>query len=97
MKLPHISINFSVIGLYVSVVLVISKFLRNYVNSLALNLIVEEMPYPDNLLKLCDDIFTVREAKNFILEEILVGRLIFIFRSPQILLKLTEVPKTKLD
>ena len=87
----------SIIGLYVSVVLVISRFVRSYINSLPLNLLVEEIPYPDSLLKLCDDIFTVREAKNFVMEEILVGRLIYIFRSPQRLLQLTEIPKTKND
>ena len=80
-----------------SVVLVISKFVRNYVNSLALDIMVDQIPYPDRLLELCDDIFNVREAKNFVLEEVLVGRLIYIFRSPQRLLEITEMPKTKLD
>ena len=87
----------SIIGLYVSVVLVISRFVRGYINSLPLNLLVEEIPYPDPLLRLCDDIFTVREVKNFVMEEILVGRLIYIFRSPQELLQLTERPKAKFD
>lgn len=80
-----------------SVVLVISKFLRGYINSLALEIIIDEIPYPDCLLELCDDIFAVREAKDFVLEEILVGRLIYIFRSPERLLKITEIPKTKQD
>ena len=78
-------------------VLVISKFVRSYINGLALNLIVEDMLYPDRILRLCDDIFIVREAKKFVLEEILVGRLIYIFRTPSVLLEMTKLPKIKTD
>jgi hypothetical protein len=89
--------DLSILGLYTAVVFVISKFIRSYINGLAFNLTVEEMLYPDRLLKLCDDIFTVREVKNFVLEEILVGHLIYIFRTPQRLLELSELPKEKPD
>ena len=78
-------------------VLVISKFVRSYINGLAQNLIVEEMPYPDPILRLCDDIYMAREAKKFVLEEILVGRLIYIFRKSSVLLEMTELPKIKTD
>lgn len=78
-------------------VLVISRFLRSYINSLMFEIMIKEIPYPDRLLELCDDIFAVREAKEFILEEVLVGKLFYIFRSPERLLKITELPKTKQD
>ena len=86
-----------IIGLYVSVVLVISRFLRSYINSLMFEIMIDEIPYPDRLLELCDDIFAVREAKDFVLEEVLVGKLFYIFRSPEKLLKITEIPKIKQD
>ena len=78
-------------------VLVISKFVRSYVNSLAQNLVVEEMLYPDRILRLCDDIYMAREAKKLVLEEILVGRLIYIFRKSSVLLEMTKLPKIKTD
>ncbi len=86
-SLPPLS---SVIGLYVSVVLVIGRFIRGYVSSLPQNLLIDQIAVPDPLLKLCDDIFFVREMKNLILEEILVGKLYYIFRSPERLISLTE-------
>lgn len=87
----------SVIGLYVSVVFAIGQFIRGYVSSLPQNLLIDQIYYPDPLLKLCDDIFFVREMKNLVLEEVLVGKLYYIFRSPERLISLTDKqrkPKT---
>jgi len=86
-----------IIGLYVSVVLVIGKFMRGYITQLPSQLLVDEIVNPDPLLQLCSDIFLVRESKDFILEEILVGKLFFIFRSPERIIKLTENTKPKQD
>ena len=94
----HFPPPFSVIGLYVSVVLVIGRFIRGYVSALPQNLLIDQIAEPDPLLKLCDDIFTVREMKILIMEEILVGKLYFIFRSPERLIALTdEKQKEKTD
>ena len=87
----------SIIGLYVSVVLVLSKFIRSFINELPQNLLIDGILKPDPLLKLCDDIFTVRETKNFILEEILVGKLFYIFRSPERLIEITDSAKIKTE
>lgn len=40
------------------------------------------MPNADYVHKICLDIYLVREAKDFILEEDLFAKLIFLFRSP---------------
>ena len=80
----------SIIGLYVSVVLVIGGFIRNFITKLPQTLLFDEIYNPDPLLKLCLDIFLVREQKNFKLEEILVGKLFYLCRSPEQLLQLTE-------
>ena len=88
---------YSIIGLYVSVVLVIGQFIKGYIKSLPSDLLIDEIhnPTPSSL---CDDIFTVREARKFVLEEILVGKLFYIiFRSPEKLIALTQDTKIKLN
>lgn len=86
-----------IIGLYVSVVLVIGRLIRGYISSLPSQLLIDEIVNPNPLLKLCKDIFTVREGKDFKLEEILVGKLFAIFRSPDRLVQLTDNTKKKTD
>ena len=76
-------------------VLVIGSLIRGFIAALPSRLIVDEIWNPDPLLKLCSDIFLVRESKDFKLEEILVGKLFFIFRSPERLVNLTEGIKLK--
>ena len=78
-------------------VLVIGRFIRSYISSLPTQLLMNEILYPERLLELCKDIFLVRESKHFRLEEILVGKLFFIFRSPRMVVRLTEQAKLKTD
>ena len=73
-----------------SVVLVISAFLRSYIEALPSRITFNEIPNPDGLLRLCEDIFYVREDGNHQDEEILVGRLFYIFRSPARLIQQTK-------
>lgn len=80
-----------------SVVLVIGRLIRNYVSSLPTELLLDEIVNPDRLLKLCNDIFVVRQSRDFKLEEILVGKLFAIFRSPERLISVTETKKSKQD
>lgn len=87
-----------IIGLYVSVVLVIGRFIRTYISDLPTRLYIDEILDPDPLLKLCNDIFLVRENKDFQMEEILVGKLFYIFKSPEKVAKVTgQRPKLKTD
>ena len=80
-----------------SVVFVIGRFIRGYISELPSQLLINEILYPEQLLGLCRDIFLVRESKDFRLEEILVGKLFYIFRSPDMVVRLTEEPKLKTD
>ena len=80
-----------------SVVLVISRFVRGYITDLPQNLLVDTILNPDYLLNLYDDIILVREAKELVMEEVLVGKLFYIFRSPKKLVELTEDFKEKQD
>ena len=59
-------------------------------NSGTVNMIVEELPSPDKILNLCRNIYMVREAKQYSLEEDLVAKLFFLYRSPETLIKWTK-------
>jgi len=50
----------------------------------------EDFPYVDRLLQLCLDIYLVRETMEFGLEEDLFAKLIFLYRSPETMIKWTR-------
>ncbi|XP_065211762.1 piezo-type mechanosensitive ion channel component-like [Planococcus citri] len=82
-----------ILGLY-TVVLVtfgfmIRKLCRNRVNQVFLDYI----PNVDSILQLILDIYFVREHKDGKLEEDLYAKLIFLFRSPETLIKWTRLPE----
>ena len=56
-------------GLYVSIVLVIGKFVRGFFSEISHSIMFEELPCVDRILKLCQDIFLVRETRELELEE----------------------------
>ncbi|KAK7886562.1 hypothetical protein WMY93_026183 [Mugilogobius chulae] len=57
-----------IVGLYMSVVLVIGKFVREFFNGISRSIMFEELPCVDRVLKLCTDIFVVRETGEMELE-----------------------------
>jgi hypothetical protein len=84
-------IIFSIIACYVSFVFVFARVFRTVIVSSPLEVIVEEMPNPDHVLKIFLDIYLIREeARNFLLEQDLFARLLFLFRSPETLIKWTR-------
>ena len=87
LPLPPLSLH-SIIGLYVSVLGSVSS--QSVLTDLPQNLLVDAILDPDYLLNLYDDIILVREAKELVMEEVLVGKLFYIFRSPKKLVELTE-------
>uniref|UniRef100_H3D7M7 Piezo-type mechanosensitive ion channel component 2a, tandem duplicate 2 n=1 Tax=Tetraodon nigroviridis TaxID=99883 RepID=H3D7M7_TETNG len=80
----------SIMGLYASVVLVIGKFVREFFSGISHSIMFEELPCVDRILKLCTDIFLVRETGELELEEELYAKLIFLYRSPETLIKWTR-------
>uniref|UniRef100_A0A665UHE3 Uncharacterized protein n=1 Tax=Echeneis naucrates TaxID=173247 RepID=A0A665UHE3_ECHNA len=82
-----------IVGLYMSVVLVIGKFVREFFNGISRSIMFEELPCVDRVLKLCTDIFVVRETGEMELEETLFEKLIFLYRSPETMIKMTREKK----
>ncbi|KAI6204017.1 Piezo-type mechanosensitive ion channel component 2 [Aphelenchoides besseyi] len=74
-------------AMYFAVVLVAARVIRGVIASEILSVIIEEMPNPNHVLQLCLDIYLVREERDFALEEDLYAKLIFLFRSPETLIK----------
>ncbi|KAL4646317.1 piezo-type mechanosensitive ion channel component 2-like [Arapaima gigas] len=82
--------GYGIVGLYMSVVLVIGKFVREFFNGISRSIMFEELPCVDRILKLCTDIFVVRETGEMELEEQLFAKLIFLYRSPETMIKMTR-------
>ncbi|XP_062854275.1 piezo-type mechanosensitive ion channel component 2 [Trichomycterus rosablanca] len=85
--------GYGIVGLYMSVVLVIGKFVREFFNGISRSIMFEELPDVDRVLKLCTDIFVVRETGEMELEEQLFEKLIFLYRSPETMIKMTREKK----
>ncbi|XP_068604378.1 piezo-type mechanosensitive ion channel component 2-like [Brachionichthys hirsutus] len=82
--------GYGIMGLYASVVLVIGKFVREFFSGISHSIMFEELPCVDRILKLCTDVFLVRETGELELEEELYAKLIFLYRSPETLIKWTR-------
>lgn len=77
-----------ILGIYMGAVLFLSRFIRSLlIKTDTVTIIVEELPNVDKILNLCKNIYMVREAKQFSLEEDLVAQLLFLYRSPETLIK----------
>uniref|UniRef100_K7GEW4 Uncharacterized protein n=1 Tax=Pelodiscus sinensis TaxID=13735 RepID=K7GEW4_PELSI len=85
--------GYGIVGLDMSVVLVIGKFIREFFNGISRSIMFEELPNVDRILKLCTDIFLVRETGELELEEQLFAKLIFLYRSPETMIKWTRESK----
>jgi hypothetical protein len=74
----------------VSFILLIGKFLRMSTTGQIVTIMFRELPEVDYILRICLDLYLVREMKEFHLEEDLYGKLVFLYRSPETLIKVTR-------
>lgn len=88
--ISSLSLLSRIMGLYASVVLVIGKFVREFFSGISHTIMFEELPNVDRILKLCTDIFLVRETGELDLEEDMYAKLIFLYRSPETMIKWTR-------
>ncbi|XP_017954199.1 piezo-type mechanosensitive ion channel component isoform X7 [Drosophila navojoa] len=86
-----------IIGLYTTFVLLASRFMKSFIGGQNRKIMFEDLPYVDRVLQLCLDIYLVREALEFALEEDLFAKLLFLYRSPETLIKWTRPKEDYLD
>uniref|UniRef100_A0A158Q6P6 Piezo-type mechanosensitive ion channel component n=1 Tax=Elaeophora elaphi TaxID=1147741 RepID=A0A158Q6P6_9BILA len=75
------------VAMYVAVILVVGRFVREIVRTPIHNAMIENIPNCENLLRLFHDIYVVREKRQFYLESRLYGKLVFLMRSPETLIR----------
>nr|XP_050856685.1 piezo-type mechanosensitive ion channel component isoform X7 [Vespula vulgaris] len=85
--------GFGILGLYTTAVIVISQMMRKVVSDMAPKIMFDDLPYVDRILRLCLDIYLVRESGDLCLEEDLFAKLIFLYRSPETLIRWTRLPE----
>ena len=86
-KLP---INFSIVGLYSTFIILIAQFVRGLFIGQQSKIIYEELPNVDKLMQLLNDILLVRSANLFDLETELYDKLVHIHRDPNVLIQITR-------
>lgn len=79
-----------IIGMYTTFVLLVSRLVRGFFSGSSQKIMFEDLPYVDRILQLCLDIYLVRESMEFALEEDLFAKLIFLYRSPETMIKWTR-------
>lgn len=80
----------SILTLYVSFVLLIGTYVRNFFAGQPEKIMLTEMPYSKRIIDLCEGIKIARNSFDFQKEERLYYRLIELMRSPEYLRTLTE-------
>ncbi len=96
-KVASTFISFSVLTFYLSVVLVVGQFLRNFCKGGAQTVVLKEMPFPDDLLLLCQAIVVSRSQNKLEREEELYYVLIELLRSPESVRAITKSALRKTD
>jgi hypothetical protein len=83
----------SIVGLYIAIVLVIGQFIRLYTADQYPKIMYTWLPQVDRVYDLCMEVYLVRECKEFHLEEILLGKLIYLYRSPAMMYEYSKIKR----
>lgn len=89
--------TYRVIGIYTTFVMLAARFLRGFFSGGCSNIMYSELPFVDRILQLCLDIYLVRESQEFTLEEDLFAKLIFLYRSPETMIRWTRPAEEQSD
>lgn len=82
-------ISMSVIGIYVTIVYAVGRFLRIIFDRYSERVIYEELPQTEKLMEICEGIFIAQLEGDMVKEKRLYDLLIIIYRSPELLIKMT--------
>jgi len=85
----YLSFGYGIIGLYVTVVFTIGRFVHMSVMNMKYNIIYDDLPRLEVLKEIISTIYLARMYKNLILEEELYRELIDIYRRPTLLFERT--------
>lgn len=69
----------------------IGRFVRVFFSGMSEVIMFQELPFVDYVYNVCLDIYMARESHHFKLEEDLFAKLIFIYRSPETMIKITKL------
>jgi len=83
------TLNYGLIGVYLTFVITIGRFVRYAVVGMSKNIIYEDVANPDYFIRLCQDIYMARLQKHLALEEQLYVELINLLRSPETIIERT--------
>ncbi|CAH8465090.1 unnamed protein product [Dicrocoelium dendriticum] len=89
--------NYGIIGMYAAYIFLANRLLRTIYSNISYVICLEELPHVDRILNLCNEIYLVRENKLLRLEEQLVAKLFFLYRSSETMIKWTRHPKRIID
>ncbi|XP_060599283.1 piezo-type mechanosensitive ion channel component 2-like isoform X3 [Ruditapes philippinarum] len=89
--------GYGIIGLYVTFILLIGRMLRLSTTGMAATISFRELPNVDNIMRLCLDLYLVREMQEFRLEEDLYAKLIFVYRSAETRIKWTRLHRADVE
>jgi len=85
--------RYGIIGLYTTFVVVVARLLRTVLQT-SQTMMFNELPNVERLWNLLRDIYLVREHDILRIEEQLFAKLIFLYRSPETLIRFTK-PKVE--
>ncbi|KAK1398972.1 piezo-type mechanosensitive ion channel-like [Heracleum sosnowskyi] len=82
--------KFSILGLYITFVLAVGRFIRLQCSDLRMKIPFENLPSCDRLIAFCEDIYAARAEGELGVEEVLYWTVVKIYRSPHMLLEYTK-------
>ena len=83
------SVPLNIVGIYVTIVYTIGRFVRIFFDKISMKVIYEELPEPMEIFELCEGIFIYRIQRKLDKENSLYDLLIRIYRSPEVLIRIT--------
>ncbi|KAG5443888.1 Piezo-type mechanosensitive ion channel component 2 [Clonorchis sinensis] len=89
--------TYGILGMYGAYLFLVNRLFRTVYTNISYVIRLEELPHVDRILNLCNEIYLVRENKLLRLEEQLVAKLFFLYRSSETMIKWTRHPKRIID
>jgi len=83
------SVPLNIVGIYVTIVYTIGRFVRIFFDKISMKVIYEELPEPMEIFELCEGIFIYRIQRKLDKENSLYDLLIRIYRSPEVMIRIT--------